>query len=145
MITYDDATTTYNEIDISYDGYNVKADIVSDTILVSDKTIKTFIDTVVDTLNISDKAFKTLSTTIIDTLNISENVSKIATFYRSAVDTISSNEIIKRCLNGITTIFSNKSSNVSNFSNKTSNTSSFTNKSSNTSDFTNKDKSDTCN
>jgi len=135
MITYDDATTTYNEIDISYDGYNVKADIVSDTILVSDKTIKTFVNIVVDTINTTDKAVKTISTTVIDTLNISENVSKIATFYRSAVDTISSNEIIKRCLNGITTIFSNKSSN----------TSSFTNKSSNTSDFTNKDKSDTCN
>lgn len=80
---------------------------VKDVLSVAETFKKSLSRIVNDTLEITDKAFKTIKTTVIDTININGNASKIATFYRSAIDRIGTSETFKHCKNGIELIWSN--------------------------------------
>lgn len=79
---------------------------VKDILSVAETFKKSLSRIIKDTLEITDKAFKTIKTTVIDTINISDTASKIATFYRSAIDRIGASEKFKHCKNGIELIWS---------------------------------------
>lgn len=98
--------TATDSLSVSETFKKVLTRVIKDTVEVGEMCYRTIANTVTDTINITDKAFKTIKTTIIDTLNISDNASKIATFYRSAIDRIGTSETFKHCKNGIELIWS---------------------------------------
>jgi len=132
-INYDSGS--YNSV--MYDGYLIFARIYTDILNASDTVIKGIGKIFTDTLNASDSLLKSIGKVVSDTVSATESFLK--GFAITLTDNIGVSEILKKCLNGITTFFYNKSANSATLTNKDANSASLTNKDANTATLTNKD------